>query len=151
MKNLPSLILVVFLVIVFFCFRLYQFRDKIYITPKQELEKIDTFKLNQQYVYNKLLEYDIKYPEIVLKQIILETGHFKSKVCLKDTNLFGLYNNYRYLHFSTYEESIECYKKLQKKYKGGDYYEFLRKLPYAMDTLYISKLKKIKINVQGSN
>jgi len=147
MKNLPLITLIVLIIILMFSLRLYQFRDKPKYIDKPKIVTLDTFKLTQEYVYTKLIEHDVKHPKIVLKQIILETGHFTSRVCLVDTNLFGLYNGKRYLHFSTYEEGIECYKKIQKKYKGGDYYEFLRKLPYAQDTSYVNKLKQIRINV----
>lgn len=37
--------------------------------------------------------YNLKHKDIVYAQAILETGHFKSDICLKNNNLFGLYNN----------------------------------------------------------
>lgn len=147
MKHLPLVTLVIFIVIVMFGLRLYQFRDKPVYIKKPKIVTLDTFKLTQKYVYTKLVEYDVKHPKIVLRQVLQETGHFTSRVCLEDTNLFGLFNGKRYLHFSTYEEGIECYlKNIQRKYKGGDYYEFLRKLPYAQDSTYVDKLKQIKID-----
>ena len=36
------------------------------------------------------------------------------------------------------------YNQIYKRYKGGDYYVFLKELPYAMDPKYISKLQTIQ-------
>lgn len=38
---------------------------------------------------------EVKHPQIVYAQAVLETGHFKSDLCLNDNNLFGLYNSKR--------------------------------------------------------
>lgn len=94
-----------------------------------------------------LIYYDIKHPEIVYAQAVLETGNFKSKHCIIDNNLFGLYNskNKRYHKFNHWTESILAYKKwVQNKHKASeDYYSFLRRIKYASDPNYIPKLKKI--------
>lgn len=93
--------------------------------------------------------YDIKHPNIVYKQAILETGHFKSKVCKEYNNLFGLYNSKtkQYFKFNHWWESVLAYKTLiQYKYNGNskeEYYKFLKNLPYAEDELYIKKLKNL--------
>lgn len=90
---------------------------------------------------------DVKYPEIVYAQAILETGHFTSKVCKEYNNLFGLYDskNNCYYKFNHWIDSCIAYKNMiQNQYKGGDYYTFLKNLPYATDTLYINKIKNIQ-------
>lgn len=91
--------------------------------------------------------YGVKHPKIVYAQAVLETGHFKSDLCLNGNNLFGLYNSrkkeyYRFDHWTT---SIEAYINfIQYKYKPpNDYYEFLDSIGYAEDPNYISKLKRI--------
>jgi len=67
-------------------------------------------------VYTELLKQNVKHPDIVLAQSILETGWYKCKDCSLDkNNLFG------------------------DKYK--DYYDFLSKIGYASDPNYINKLK----------
>jgi hypothetical protein len=38
---------------------------------------------------------------------------------------------------------------IQYRYKGGDYYEFLRRIPYAEDPNYIYKVKKIEGQLGG--
>lgn len=109
-------------------------------------KKIDTtFVLSKESIFNLCVECDVEYPEIVAAQAVLETGHFTSRVCRENKNIFGFFNGKRYLEFNSYKECIEFYKSWQqKKYKGGDYYQFLEELPYASDTNYISKVKQIK-------
>lgn len=108
----------------------------------------DTFSLNMESVYDKLVEEGVLYPKVVLKQAICETGHFESDICLNNKNLFGFCTNKGYLMFETYEDCIKYYKDWQMRhYKGGDYYSFLKDYGYAEDTNYVSVLKQIKIDV----
>lgn len=92
--------------------------------------------------------YGIQFPQIVYAQALLETGHFKSKVCKEYNNLFGLYNSRTrsYYKFDNWWDSVIAYRdKVQYKYKGNtDYYTFLVKLPYATDPNYISKVKQLE-------
>jgi len=88
---------------------------------------------------------EVIYPQIVVAQSRLETGNYTSPVSKQYNNLFGLYdsNNNDYYKFNHWTESVEAYKnKVQYKYKGGCYYNFLKELPYAMDVRYIFKLKQ---------
>lgn len=92
--------------------------------------------------------YEIQYPEIVYAQALLETGHFKSKLCTQYNNLFGLYNSRTrsYYRFDNWWDSVIAYRdKVQYKYKGNtDYYTFLVNLPYATDPNYIRKIKQLE-------
>jgi hypothetical protein len=92
--------------------------------------------------------YGIQYPQIVYAQALLETGHFKSKLCTQYNNLFGLYNSRTrsYYKFDNWWDSVIAYRdKVQYKYKGNtDYYTFLVNLPYATDPNYISKVKQLE-------
>lgn len=92
--------------------------------------------------------YGIQYPQIVYAQALLETGHFKSKLCTQYNNLFGLYNSRTrsYYRFDNWWDSVIAYRdKVQYKYKGNtDYYTFLVKLPYATDPNYIKKIKQLE-------
>lgn len=94
-----------------------------------------------------LVFYDIHHPDIVYAQAILETGHFQSQGCLRDNNLFGLYNSRskKYHKFSHWAVSVVKYKEwIQRRYKPPeDYYKFLSRIGYASDPTYISKLKQI--------
>lgn len=91
--------------------------------------------------------YEIRYPDIVYAQAVLETGHFKSTVCLNYNNLFGLYNSKKkeYYKFNHWSESVVAYKEwIQKKYEPPeDYYSFLYRIHYGSDPKYTHKLKKI--------
>lgn len=94
--------------------------------------------------------YDIHHPEIVYAQALLETGYFRSQGCLRDNNLFGLYNSrkHRYHKFNHWTVSVIKYKEwIQKRYKPPeDYYKFLQRIGYAEDPQYVNKLKSIVRN-----
>lgn len=104
-------------------------------------------KTPEEGLWEALEYYGIQHPEIVYAQAILETGYFKSQGCTKHHNLFGLYDSRkrRYHRFNHWAESVVAYKKwIQYRYKPpNDYYEFLRKIRYAEDKTYITKLKQI--------
>ena len=110
---------------------------------------ITTFenKTPEEGIDEALLYYDIKHPTIVKAQAILETAHFTSDLCIKNNNLFGLYDskNKRYYSYKHWWESVEAYKKLiQRKYDNSKYYYmFLEDIKYAKDKEYINKLKEI--------
>lgn len=91
--------------------------------------------------------YNVKFPEIVYAQAVLETGHFKSRICKEYNNLFGLYNSKTkdYYKFNHWSESIIAYLKyIQYRYDSSiDYYEFLKRIKYARDSKYIHKLKRL--------
>lgn len=91
--------------------------------------------------------YYIDSPEIVFAQAVLETGHFRSRACKEDNNLFGLYNfrTKQYMKFKHWSESVEAYANyIQYKLKPNeDYYEFLDRIGYAEDPNYIEKVKEI--------
>lgn len=94
--------------------------------------------------------YDVQHADIVVSQAILETGHFRSKLCLEYNNLFGLYNSYRheFFKFNHWTESVKAYKdKIQNRYNDEpDYYKWLDDLGYAEDPMYINKVQNIQEN-----
>lgn len=96
----------------------------------------------------KVLEYyGVLHSEIVYAQAVLETGHFRSKVCKEYNNLFGLYNSTTkdYYKFNHWTESVIAYiNYIQYRYTPpNNYYKFLERIGYAQDSLYVSKLKNI--------
>lgn len=110
-----------------------------------EVTSLELNKTNLQFLLNY---YNVKHPQIVYNQALLETGNFTSSICKNYNNIFGLYNSktkefYKFNHWS---ESILAYKKyIQYKYIPNNcYYTFLKELPYAEDSLYINKLKYIQ-------
>ena len=85
----------------------------------------------------------LPHPHIVLAQARLETGNFKSQRCRRDHNLFGIKHNGRYARYSRWQESVTDYKRcISSRYKGGDYYAFLRRIGYASDPNYERKLRR---------
>ena len=104
-------------------------------------------KTPEEGIDEALQYYKIEHPTIVKAQAILETGNFTSNLCIKNNNLFGLYDskNKRYYSYNHWWESVEAYKKLiQRKYDNSKYYYmFLEDIKYAKDKDYISKLKEI--------
>lgn len=105
-----------------------------------------------------LLKHQIKYPEIVKRQIILETGYLTSDILKQNHNLIGmgfaptrettaigeLNNCALYLNI---EDCIKDLKIWQTLYfqRGGSYFDFLQRIGYAEDKKYIEKLKQIKL------
>lgn len=117
---------------------------KLYLTLISLIININIYALHRDSVYNELIRQEVPHANIVLKQAIHETGNFKSQLCKKHNNLFGLKGRKGYRKYSSYKECIADYKRLiSSRYKGGDYYAFLVRIGYAADKQYISKLKKI--------
>ena len=82
----------------------------------------------------------------VLAQAVVETGHFRSRVCKEDNNLFGLRNprTGSYYRFDSWESSVVAYQKfVQYKYKGGNYLAFLRRIGYAESPHYTHEVAKV--------
>ena len=101
-------------------------------------------------VLKELKKQDVKFPEIVLAQSLLETGWYKCTSSSRDVNnLFGLYNSRKkeYFPYDNWKESIGGYKRgIQYKYfkkDYQDYYQFLNDIGYASDPQYTTKLKKL--------
>ena len=123
--------------------------DSITVNNNYSYSHITTFenKTPEEGIDEALAYYDIKHPTIVKAQAILETAHFSSDLCVKNNNLFGLYDskNKRYYSYNHWWESIIAYKKtIQKRYENSRYYYmFLEDIEYAEDKEYINKLKEI--------
>lgn len=117
------------------------------VLPHKREETVDVAglpKLTLINLYDEILRNGIAHPKIVLMQAILETGWFQSSVCRNKHNLFGLTNprTADYYEFKHWTESVRAYyTKVQYRYKGGDYLTWLKKIGYAEDPGYISKLK----------
>lgn len=98
-------------------------------------------------IRRSLVQHEVKHPNIVLRQAILETGWFSCTECsLKKNNLFGFRYKKKYLSFNTIEESVAYYKEWQEKhYSGGNYYDFLKDVGYATNPSYVKLLKSVRI------
>ena len=123
--------------------------DSLTINNNYSYSHITTFenKTPEEGIDEALQYYNIEHPTIVKAQAILETARFTSDLCVKNNNLFGLYDskNKRYYSYNHWWESIIAYKKtIQKRYENSRYYYmFLEDIEYAEDKEYINKLKEI--------
>lgn len=101
-------------------------------------------------VYRELLFKEVKYPEIVMRQIVWETHWLNCDNCsLKFNNLFGFTTKRGFMHFKNWVEGVNYYKKWQTKLhveKYDDYYEFLDKVGYAAGAHYNQRLRSLEIN-----
>lgn len=65
-----------------------------YTSNAGENTKVETIKvdsaLTENNIYLMLLMNNIKYPEVVLSQIMIETGYLTSKLCKANNNLLGM-------------------------------------------------------------
>ena len=98
---------------------------------------------------DEIISHDLKFPEIVTAQSILECGwSFDSYNARIRNNLFGLKGSGEYLNFESWQQSVEYYAtNIQNRYSGGDYYEFLNRIGYASDPEYTQKLKSICVKM----
>ena len=97
-------------------------------------------------LYQEIIRNGIQHPRIVLAQAILETGWFRSPLCRNRHNLFGLTNpkTGKYYEFNHWTESVSAYyTKVQYKYKGGNYLQWLRDIGYAEDPRYVREVIKV--------
>jgi len=115
---------------------------------------------NQREVYEELVRLDVKFPDIVLAQTILESGNFSSKVAKQNNNLFGMRmpkvrettaigQRYGYARYYNWKESVKDYKLWQeallKKYPNmtrGQYKSYINRI-YSTGKNYISKINLI--------
>lgn len=151
-----SIRILIFLIISWACAIASPSYVKISKPPKIKAKKVHVIKHSKPKFFSQspeegLMEalkyYGVKHPEIVYAQAVLETGNFKSNLCLEKNNLFGLYNSkaIRYYRFNHWSESIESYvNNIQDRYRPpNNYYKFLSDIGYAEDPNYIKKIKKI--------
>ena len=110
-------------------------------------------RITDQVLYDYLLQCKILAPEIVTKQAVLETGHFKSRFLMERNNLFGFRNSRSYIRFKSWKACVDYYKDWQLKYyidDKEDYYHFLIRMKYAKHPLaYIKTLKRVRIKISN--
>lgn len=103
-------------------------------------------ELNLENLKDVVSEVGLSNKLFVLAQAVLETGNFSSRVCKENNNLFGLYDSKHkeYFRFARWEDSVVGYGRMvQHRYKGGNYLDFLRRIGYAEDPKYITKVARL--------
>lgn len=128
--------------------------------------------LTVQLLYEALLFNEIQNPEIVVKQAIVETGNFKSKIYRETNNPFGMhlaasrksittefvYGDYyngqfhKMAKFNCWYDAVLDFKYWQTFWLNNilterQYYTFLDTLPYAVNPNYISMIKSINLDI----
>jgi flagellum-specific peptidoglycan hydrolase FlgJ len=99
-------------------------------------------------VYTICVTQNVKFPEVVTSQSVLETGWYQCQNCsLNKNNIFGFYSD-RYLTFDHWIESVAYYKKWQDKYSpelctNDEYLQWLKDFGYFTDENYIKKINDI--------
>lgn len=109
-------------------------------------------------VKREIINQSLKYPDIVLRQVILESGWLKSQLVKTNNNLLGMKHpkkrkthsqgeKHGYASFLTWTDCIKDYKLLQSRFKGKTKIEYVSWLcsKYAEDSLYQNKLENIHI------
>lgn len=110
-------------------------------------------ELNMKNLTDVMSEVGLSNKLFVLAQAVLETGNFSSRVCKEYNNLFGLYDskNRDYYRFERWEDSVVGYgKMIQYRYKGGNYLHFLKRIGYAEDPRYITKIARMAKSIYNS-
>lgn len=110
-------------------------------------------ELNLKNLTDVMSEVGLSNKLFVLAQAVLETGNFSSRVCKEYNNLFGLYDskNRDYYRFERWEDSVVGYgKMIQYRYKGGNYLHFLKRIGYAEDPRYITKIARMAKSIYYS-
>ena len=121
------------------------------INESNEIEEIvfdvKELELNKENFFKACDYYGVHHPNIVYAQALVESGHFKSNLFHTRNNFLGLWN-YSKNEFYTFDHWTDCINaygsKVQYKYKGGDYYQFLDDIGYAKAEHYIALVKKVE-------
>lgn len=102
--------------------------------------------LTDSLLVKTLQHYNFPEPAIIAAQGKLESGNYKSRIFIDYNNLFGLYNTKAkdYYRFDSWIDCVIAYRSyiLNKYEPGEDYYDFLERIHYATDSLYIPKVKQ---------
>ena len=137
---------------------------------KIQKNKINDIKINEQKLFNEdnskllflyfeILDNNIKYPDIVFAQAILESGYMTSYIFEQNKNLFGMRyperrkttaigKNKGFSMYDCWTDSVKDYKLFQeflfrnKEKSREEYFSFLSRI-YAEDSNYVPFVKKI--------
>jgi uncharacterized FlgJ-related protein len=127
-------------------------------TTRKETESVS---LTHVLLYEQINQKNIKFPDIVFAQAVLESGHFKSPLFINQNNLFGMKvpkkrettatnkGNKGYAKYIDWDSSIDDYLLWQqftlknKSELTKDQYMSLLSRIYAEDKNYVLLLKNV--------
>lgn len=117
--------------------------------------------LTHELLYKVINEKNIKHPEVVFAQAVIESGHFKSPLFINKNNLFGMKvpkkrettavnkGNKGYAKYHSWDSSVDDYLlwqeftlKNKNELTKTQYLSLLGKI-YAKDKNYITSLKRV--------
>ena len=117
--------------------------------------------LTHQSLYEQIIKFGIKFPDVVFAQAVLESGNFTSKLFQSANNLFGMkiptkrestaigqtksgYSKYDDWNFSVYDYFLwqEYMLKKHGDLTKSQYLALLGKI-YAEDKRYVSSIKRV--------
>ena len=117
--------------------------------------------LTHELLYEVINVKNIKHPEVVFAQAIIESGHFKSPLFINKNNLFGMKvpkkrettavnkGNKGYAKYHSWDSSVDDYLlwqeftlKNKNELTKTQYLSLLGKI-YAKDKNYITSLKRV--------
>lgn len=117
--------------------------------------------LTHELLYEAINEKNIKHPEVVFAQAVIESGHFKSPLFINKNNLFGMKvpkkrettavnkGNKGYAKYHSWDSSVDDYLlwqeftlKNKNELTKTQYLSLLGKI-YAKDKNYITSLKRV--------
>jgi len=119
-------------------------------------EQADPF--TQEKLTSYLSDLNVKFPQIVYAQAVLETGEFKSEIFKSNNNLFGMKEakvrpttncgtDRGHALYTTWQASVLDYALYQAAFLShihteDEYYNYLSQF-YAEDPTYVTKVKSI--------
>jgi uncharacterized FlgJ-related protein len=122
------------------------------------LQESEKERFSGDELYNYLKSINVKFPDIVYAQAILETGNFQSKIFRTNNNLFGMKEakkrptlakgtELNHAFYDNWKESVHDYVFFASTYLNSiktkeNYYQYLG-ANYAEDPEYVNKLKKM--------
>jgi hypothetical protein len=151
-----ELYLAVFVLNIALAYSVYKYTRPVVIVNNNKQQLTDTINrltLTDNNVIYWITVFNIKHPNIVRKQIILESGYYKSRRTLQHNNIIGAQiNDSTPIHYDNWIESLVAYKQIQKtvlknrRLTDGEYLNALREYGYFKDPDYESKIRLIKLN-----
>ena len=160
--NIVLLLITIVLLQVLYHFK-YDFKEKKVINITADFELSDTTTFSPSNLKKALKSLNVKYPDIVYNQAIIETGNFTSNIFKENNNLFGMKHpkvrlttsigvNRGHAKYNSWLDSVVDMVYFQNYYKfrienvHTNYYDFLNDI-YAEDENYIVKLKKMNYDI----
>lgn len=130
-----------------------------------DLEAYGDVPVDDATAFSAMVEFDIQHPHIVLAQMKIESGNYKSNLANNNHNYFGmrqpssritvsLGSRNGYARYRNWAYSVLDYALWQRQYAWNLTEEqYLAKLgrTYAEDPNYVSKVKKLSKNLAEQN